>query len=187
MSSNPYNLYPSANFNKELDLRNEFYRLLYGATDEVAKGREGLLRMMRRDSNSNLVRCPCRDRNTTEPDRDYYCRNCLGMGYFWDEVKIVYYRDDSSFIKIAGENKEYEGDMFYLEYDVTVTSDDYIVTVKLDVEGDVQIPVERDKYFRIISADPFRSDTGRIEFFAIRAIEERKWSTWYDKQNRQYN
>lgn len=179
MSRSPYNLYPSIDSGKELDLRVELYRLLYGASDEIAKGRLGLLRRMRRDSEGNRITCPCRDRDSNEPDKDYYCKYCLGMGYFWDEVKIVYYRDDGSFLKEKGENKDFEGDMFYFEYNVIVSSDDYIVTVKLDTEGKVQIPVERDKYFRILSDDAFRSDTGRIEFFAIRAKEERKWSSWY--------
>jgi hypothetical protein len=179
MSRSPYNLYPLASSGKELDLRTEFYSLLYGSTGEIAKGRIGLLRHMRRDSEGNRIPCPCRDRNSNEPDRDYYCRSCLGFGWFWDEVKIVYYRDDSSFREVDGENKEFKGDVFYVEYDVTVSSDDYIVTLKLDVDGNIQTPVERDVYFRILSAPVFRSDNGRIEFIAIRAIEERKWSSWY--------
>lgn len=188
MSTNPYtNMYPTTASRKELDLRQEINRLLYGASDEIAKGRQGLLRKMRKDSNGNLLRCPCRNRNTDEPDRDYYCRYCLGMGYFWDEVKIVYYRNDGSFRKREGKTKEFEGDIFYLEYDTVISSNDYIVTVNLDKDGDPSIPVTRDTYFKILSADPFRADNGRIEFWAVRAIEERKWSTWYGVKNRQHN
>jgi hypothetical protein len=187
MSTNPYTSpYPTSATRKELDLRDEMERLLYGASDEIAKGREGLLRRMRRDNNGFLKQCPCRGRDNNEPDRDFYCPYCIGMGYFWDEVKIVYYRNDDSFRKIEGKNREFEGDVFYFEYDTVITPDDYIITVKLDLDGDPITPVERDVYFKILSVDPFRSDTGRVEFLAVRAKEERKWSTHYGVKNRQY-
>ena len=105
--------------------------------------------------------------------------NCIGMGYLWDEVKVLYYRDETSFREREGQNKDFEGDMFYVEYDVNISSDDYIITVTLDVDGDIQVPVERNEYFKILKADSMRADNGRIEFFAIKAVEERKWSTWY--------
>jgi len=186
--TNPYtSLYPTTLSGKELDLRTEMHRTLYGAIDEEPKGRLGLLRRMRRDSNGDLVRCPCRDNITDEPDKDYYCRYCLGMGYFWDEAKIVYYRNDDSFRKREGKNQEFEGDDFFLEYDVVIAPEDYIVTVDLDSEGKPTLPVTRSKMFKILSADPFRSDNGRIEFWRVRAVEERKWSIWYDVKNRQHN
>ena len=73
-------------------MRAELRRTLCGAPDEVAKGKVGLLRKMREDGSGDLVRCPCRNQATTEPDRDFFCRYCHGMGYFWDEHKIVYYK-----------------------------------------------------------------------------------------------
>ena len=186
MAKNPYtNLYPTTNTGKELDLRTEMYRTLYGAVDEVAKGRLGLLRRMRKDDDNKLIPCPCRDSVTDEPDKDYYCRYCLGMGYFWDEVRIVYYRNDDSFRKREGKNEEFEGDDFFVEYSAVVTPQDYIVTVKLAASGSPIVPVTRDKLFKILSADPFRSDSGRIEFWRIRAIEERNWSIWYGNETRQ--
>ena len=186
--TNPYtNLYPTNSSGIEIDLRTEINRILYGATDETAKGVKGLLRRMRKDSNGDLIRCPCRDDITDEPDKDYYCRYCLSMGYYWDEVTIVYYRNDDSFRKREGKNEEFEGDDLFLEHDVVITPEDYIVTVLLDDNGDPSIPVTRDKMFKILSADPFRSDNGRIEFWRVRAVEERKWSVWYGIKNRQHN
>lgn len=178
MSANPWRN-PYSTTRKEIDLRDELSRLLYGSTEEIAKGRIGLLRRMQRDSNGDLLKCDCRDDLTDEPDVDTYCRSCLGMGYYWNEVKITYFRDDSSFRKREGYYKEFEGDVFYVAHNVTVTEEDYIITIKRDSEGNAIIPIERDRYFKILSADPFRSDYGRIEFYGIRAIEERKWSTWY--------
>ena len=187
MPTNTHRLYPTSSRGKELDLRDELKRLLYGASDEVAKGRIGLLRRVKRDSSGHPIRCSCRDTVTDEPDKDYYCRYCWGVGYFWDEVKIVYYRNDDSFRKREGKNQEYEGDDFFIEYNVDITTEDAIVTVKLDDDGNPISPVTRDKTFKILSADPFRADNGRIEFWRVRAVEGRKWSIWYGVKNRQHN
>lgn len=184
---NPYSMYPTSSSGKELNLREELRRLLYGADDEEAKGRVGLLRKVRLDNSGEPQRCPCRDSLTDEPDKDYYCRFCLGVGYFWDEVKIVYYRNDDSFRKLEGKNQEYEADNFYVAYSTVITPRDYIVVVSLDVEGQPIVPVVRENVFKILSADPFRADNGRIEFWRIRAVESRKWSVWYGTKNRQYN
>jgi hypothetical protein len=76
---NPYKLYRSSTptTRKELDLREELNRTLFGAGDEIAKGRYGLLRKMRRDSNDYPIQCPCRDQATFEADKDPYCRYCV--------------------------------------------------------------------------------------------------------------
>jgi hypothetical protein len=178
-------MYPTNSSGKELDLRVEMHRLLYGAVDEEAKGRIGLLRKIRLDANGDKERCPCRDSVTDESDSDYYCRFCLGVGYFWDESKIVYYRNDDSFRKREGKNQEYEGDDFFIGYNRVITPSDFIVVVQLDSEGSVVIPAVRESIFKIISADPFRSDNGRIEFWKVRATEVRKWSVWYGVKSRQ--
>jgi hypothetical protein len=111
--------------------------------------------------------------------------NCLGHGYYWDEIPITYYRNSTPFGRQEENTREYLSHIFYLEYDVPVTSDDYIVSVRLDTEGNVIIPVVRDSYYRILSADPYRGENGRIEFFAVRAVEEREWSVNYGVRNRQ--
>ena len=55
------NLNPNAdpwlgiNVSSEIDLREELYGILYGSGAEVAKGRKGILRRMRRDHNNNLI------------------------------------------------------------------------------------------------------------------------------------
>lgn len=185
MSANPYRTPYSSSLGKEIDLRQEMTDLLYGSNDEIAKGRRGLLRHVRREDNIP-VRCPCRDRITDEPDKDFFCRTCHNLGYLWDEVPITYFQNDKSFRLVEGYNREYEGDLFFVEYDVVVYPEDYIITVRLNSEGNVIIPIERDKFFKVLQPAPFRADNGRIEFWAIRCMEERQWSVWYGVKHRQY-
>jgi hypothetical protein len=185
--SSPYNLYRGSSSRKELDLREELRRTLHGSHDEVAKGKIGLLRKMREDANGHLVKCVCRNQGTTEPDRDFYCRYCFGMGYFWDEFKIVYYKNNSSFKKSLGQEQEFESNVFYFEYNATIKVTDFIVEIELDKEGMPVQPVNRIKIYDIIKADDLRADNSRTEFWQIRARERRKWSVWYDVKNRQHN
>jgi hypothetical protein len=178
--NNPFkNIYGTNTSGLELDLRQELHNTLYGSYDEIKKGKVGLIRIMRRNSDNEPIRCPCRDKQTDEPSRDSFCRTCWGMGYLWDEEKIVYYKNEDSF-------KEDEGFLFYTEYEKDISSIDYIITIKLDKEGEPIIPAERDKVFKIKWVKSFSADRGRLEYYEIRAIEERKWSVWYDVKNRQF-
>jgi len=195
MGTNPYsggpgnNSYRVGGRKKEIDLRQEMSDLLFGSAGEVPKGRVGLLRRMRKDTNGDLIKCPCRSKITDEPDKDYYCRYCLGHGYFWDETKIVYYRNDDSFRKEKSDNpnyrgQEFEADDFFLQHHEVITPDDFIIVVKLDVDGSIAQPLQREDIFRIWSADKFRADNARVEFWRVRAERERKWSVWYGLKTR---
>jgi hypothetical protein len=169
-----------SNSSKEIDLRHEVGNLFYGATDEIAKGMIGLLRIMRRDSDHNLIQCACRNKVTNEPDRDSFCPYCYGFGYLWDEYKIVYYRNDDSL-------KNQEDVVFYFEWEADITSDDFIVEIKLDKDGSPLQPVQRTKIYDILSSDTFNADYGRVEFWKVTAKSRRNWSVWYGVQNRQHN
>jgi len=173
------NMYGSVS-NKELDLRKEISNLFYGASDEIAKGTVGLLRIMRKDENQELIQCACRNKITNEPDRDSFCPYCYGFGYLWDEYKIIYYRNDDSL-----KNKEQV--VFYFEYGTDITAEDFIVEIKLNKDGEPLLPVQRTKIYDIISSDTFNADYGRVEFWQITAERRRDWSVWYDVQNRQHN
>ena len=176
----PYNsFYGIRNAESEIDLRDELDRTLNGAIDEIRKGHQGLIRTMRKDSDGNFVRCPCRSKVTDEPDKDYYCRFCMGHGYLWDETKIVYYKNEDSFLVEKGV-------LFYLQYDKEISSEDYIVEIELDNEGEPIMPVTRSRVYSIEKAQQYRSDRGRIEFWQVRAKYERKWSVWYGVKNRQH-
>jgi len=164
----------------ELDLRQEMKEFLHGSAGEIAKGRTGLLRRMRTDSNGDKIKCPCRDTVTDEPDQDYYCRTCNGVGYLWDERELVYYKDDGS-LEIEDET------FFYTEYFVEPSKDDYIVELIRDVNGNVTSQSKREALYKIIEAEPFRADNGRIEYWRCRAKKERKWSVWYGTTPRQHD
>jgi hypothetical protein len=158
------------NNRKELNLREELHRTLYGALDEVAKGRVGMLRKMRRDEDGKLVSCACRDQVTEEPDRDYYCKTCLGEGYLWDEQQVVYYKND--------EGSE-DGSMFFFEYNEDISLIDRIIELDLSDEGDPANPPVRHKIYEIVKVDRLRADNGRIEFLQVTAKYRRDWSVWY--------
>jgi len=163
----------------ELDLRVELLKTLLGASDELAKGRIGLIRRMRRDTAGKLIKCSCRDTVSDEPDRDFYCRYCLGHGYFWDESNIVYYKNDRSL-------KEAEQYYFYIRDTVEPTREDYLIELKVDLEGRPVDPIERLESYKILECEPFRADSGRVEYWRFKCALERKWSAWYGTASRQH-
>lgn len=179
-TTDPASPWPSTVRGKvEIDLRDEMNRLLYGASDELAKGRIGLIRVARLDDEGNAIKCPCRDEITDEQDEDFYCRTCLSMGFLWDERQIVYYKDDDTLSK---KDEVY----FYMEYFENPTSTDWIIEIKLDEEGRPTSPVTRTLYYKSMAAEAFRSDAGRIEYWRCRAKPERQWSVWYGNKSRQH-
>jgi hypothetical protein len=174
--------YQNLSYQKEIDLRYELRETFFGNSQEISKARQGILRKMRRDDKDKLISCPCRDKLTNEPDIDYHCRICKGFGWFWDDVLIHYFRNDMSYSRESGQNKEHPKDFFYLQHTVDITNEDYIIVVKSDIDGNMILPIKNELYFKIMRADAFRSDNGRIEYWRIRASEERGWSVWYDKR-----
>jgi hypothetical protein len=163
----------------EIDLRKELDNTLLGAADEITKGITGLLRRVRRDSTGEKVRCVCRDETTDEPSKDTNCPYCWGLGFLWDEHKVVYYKYTDSFRSKEAKAERFERSTFYIKYTEEIDQYDYLVELRLDVSGNVVNPVARERLFNIIGATPYRSDNGRIEYWMIDAIEERKWSVHY--------
>lgn len=178
--SNPHgSMYNNSDSYLELNLRTELNRTLNGASDEIKKGRIGLLRRMRRNSDGDPIRCSCRDAQTDEPSFDGHCRYCKGMGFLWDERKIVYYKNEDSF-------QEGKGFLFYLQYDKDIDKYDYLIELVVDKEGIPVVPAQRRKLFKLSDIREYKSDRGRLEYFRARGLEERKWSVHYDIKNRQY-
>lgn len=179
-------LWPVTSASKEIDLRTEFYRTLYGWRDEVAKGQIGLLRRMRTDSDGNLISCDCVDETTHEPDLDSPCSICGGEGFIWDEEWITYYaaaigshegfgRKDRP-IEPGVERVPYK--FFYFEYFVEPTNNDRVVELVRDTEGNLATPYRRSAIFPISYAEPFRSDNGRIEYWRVACSMKSVKSVW---------
>lgn len=188
MVRNIYNPYYSSNYKSgkiELDLRQEMYELLFGSSGEIPKAKIGLLRIMRRDTDGNPIRCACVNELTDDPDTDRYCRYCLGWKFYWDEYPAYYYKNDEAYDSAAGISQDFISEKFYIEYNKTITPNDYIIEIKLDQDGVPVTPTQRLTYYDIMRATPMRSDRGRIEFWQVRAKHEPKWSVWYDVKLRQ--
>jgi len=182
-------MWPVSGSGGEVDLRQEFEELLYGSTTEVAKGRPGILRRMRKDTGGNLVVCPCVDEKTNEPDRDSFCQYCWGEGYLWDEEEVVYYKMLVSSheglvrkrvpMKAGVSNVPFT--FFYLESYVLPEPQDKIVEITLAQDGGTTVPFYRNGVYRISTAEDFRSDNGRIEYWRIATTKETIRSTWWQR------
>lgn len=82
LSTQSFRAFPSKKTHSEIDLRQELINTIDGSYPEIAKGRDGLLRKMRRNSLNKLIPCDCVDPVTHEPDRDSFCPLCIKSGTF---------------------------------------------------------------------------------------------------------
>lgn len=182
-----YNPYGNTTAPSEIDLRKELHDLFDGSSQEISKKRTGLIRIMRRDASGSLIRCACRDNITDEPSRDHYCRYCLGLGFLWDEYKITYFKNDDPYSREQGKVGDFLSNIFYIQYDTDITNYDHLIEIDTDAEGTPIIPYRYKSMWDIESAECFRLDNGRIEYWRIRAKYQRDWSTYYGVKNRQYS
>lgn len=184
---NTASLYPDSSGRSEIDMRKEFRRFLYGYGPEIPKGQKGILRRMRLDDNGDRIKCDCVDSITHEPDKDYFCPYCDGEGYLWDEEWIVYYKIlTSSDQGLARKNKPFsfgvlnvEYTYFFVEHFINPTRYDKIVEVEKELSGLPENPYVRRAKYTIATAQPFRSDSGRVEFWRLACSEQavkHKWS-----------
>jgi len=182
-------LFPVGSGGNEIDLREEFRRLLYGFGQELPKGQKGILRRMRIDDDGNKIQCSCVDELTHEPDKDFACPYCLGEGYYWDEEWITYYKTlVSSNEGLVRKNQLEKGGItnipfafFYLEYQVSPTVYDRIIEVERELSGDPNTPYVRSALFGISTAQSFRSDQGRIEYWRLATVRHNIHSTWWQE------
>lgn len=170
----------------EIDLRQEFHDLLYGSATEIAKGRPAILRRMRRDESGNLVRCPCVDSKTNEPDQDTPCQYCWGEGYLWDEEWVIIYKQVVSSARAAPRlPQEYKPgvawiplEYIYMEYFVNPTRFDKYIEVALDEEGAPVVPYKREAKYNISLPQYLRADNGRIEYWRLAVNRDTLKSNW---------
>ena len=161
----------------ELDLRREFDYLLFGEGGGVRHGHFILVRRFRR-VNDDLVACTCKNNLTKEPSLD--CSYCDGEGYLWDEHWTWCYSMYTDGATSLGMRKKYlnpgrlkvEYKTFFLRFDTIISEDDKIVEIVLDTEGRPVNPYKRKILYEISTLQEFRSDNGRLEYFAAHCRQD---------------
>lgn len=157
----------------ELDLRAEMDEILFGTPNGPRHGKNILIRNMRRDADGYPTECTCQAGQTTR-EPDFNCSYCLGEGYLWDEnwgwAFSMYAGADSGFVRryvnmpVGIARVDYK--LFFLRYDTTIEYGDKIIEVRLDDEGDVQLPYVREAIHKPQTLTKRRADNGRLEFIA---------------------
>ena len=184
--SNTTSLYPTSSGRSEIDLREELRRILFGYGAEIPKGQKGILRRMRLDDNEDRIKCDCVDDLTHEPDKDYFCPQCAGEGYLWDEEVVVYYKVlTSSDQGLARKNTPFQPGVlnveytyFYLQHFVNPTRYDKIIEIDRELDGSPENPYTRTAVYTIATAQPFRSDHGRVEYWRLACSEQAVKHLW---------
>lgn len=157
---------------KELDLRAEFDKFVFGDSQNIPHGKWLLVRHMRRDANGKRLECTCLGNLSRDPSPT--CPYCLGEGFLWDEKWYLGY---SMYIGPDGgmANKErfvpagivrVDDKVFYLRYDTPIKHGDKIIEPLLDTEGKIKVPYRRVAIYMIETLIDYRADNGRIEYWA---------------------
>ncbi len=179
----------SKNFYKqsqtEPNLRNEFSNTFDGLFPETAKKQKFVLRIMRSDTNSNLIKCSCVDKLTGEPDKDTFCPICFGEGFLWDEIFADGYKVMiRSSVGLSTKQELFSAGLtniplvsIFFRYDIplNIINDqfpDKVVEIMRDLEGNIIRPYKRQRIYRIGTAIDFRSDHGKVEYYKIDCFGE---------------
>lgn len=164
------------NKGSEINLRSHFDKLLYGPG--IKHSYLVGIRHMKKSLSGELTKCSCVNKLTHEAYFD--CSFCKGEGYLWDE-KI--YRTFSSFVgadggkanrtrRISPGEIRTDYKIFYFRYDTKLSYKDKIIEFGLDEEGVIKNPVVRETIYTIETIQDYRSDNGRIEYYAVYCREE---------------
>ncbi len=153
----------------EISLRDEFFGTFDGTGKEISKKQPCLIRVMRRDANGDKVPCDCVDPVTREAEKDRFCPTCLAEGFMWDEI-------DSDMYKVLQAPKttlmpagltSVPLVVFYMRHNAPVVKDDKLIELVLDLEGVKVQPIQRKDVYVIQHLEPFRLDTGRVEYLKL--------------------
>jgi len=179
-----WNPFPNTSKTRELDLRVEMNRFLFGAPDEVAKGAFYILRSMNTregvveaTSAEDLIPCACKTGPSNEPELTYRCNICDGEGYlFTDKIITAYktdrfeYQDVEKYMK-WGKNT-IAMSFFYVEPVEMITRYDKIIEPLTDREGKLVSPIKAVLSHNIHMAEKFKSDNGRTEYWRLSCYSE---------------
>ena len=173
--SSPSMNYYTSSASTEPSMRDELINMLDGKYPEISKRQTGLLRKMNRDSNGNRILCGCVDPVTKEPDRSKFCPQCWGMSYLWTEEYCYFYRTVETAPLDSGRLSHLVDPglintvtmVFYVRYSSEINTDDRIIELELDAEGEVITPVKRRAAYRIKLPWDYRCDNGRLEYWKL--------------------
>ena len=177
-SSRIYTSSSLAGATNEIDLRDEFDKIVFGEDGEMRHGQLIVVRHMRRDANGKRIECSCKQEFGTESPSD--CPYCQGEGYLWDESwymgRVQFLGSDGglgSRYRFAppGEVRA-DTKLFFLRYDVPIKYGDKIVEMLLDEEGDPVVPYIRESIYKPQTINRLRSDNGRTEFIVAYCLEK---------------
>jgi hypothetical protein len=166
--TNPYHSI-SGSSEREVDMRGELIKTLEGSDIEIAKAHKILLRKFRLDGNKKKILCPCVSPLTLEADEDSYCPISINEKHLWDEQLIATY---SVYEAVPPELPNNPLIVFYMRYDTSVTKDDKLVEVALDLEGNLASPLKRTQLYKIRELLPLRADRGRVEYIKAACTRE---------------
>lgn len=181
-TTNQGNLFYSTGASSEPNMRQEMENTLDGSFPEITKKQIVVLRKMRRDSAGNLTQCPCVDILTKEPDLDTFCPICHGEAYIWDEIFMDAYKVViRSSVGLAAKEEIFKAGLvnipivsFYTRFSTPVTSDDKVVELIVDNDGDPVRPYKREFLYRIGTLIDFRLDGGKIEYWKLDCYAEQR-------------
>lgn len=165
---------------KEIDLRENFDNLVFGKNGNTPHNHLVLLRKRKLDSNNNFIKCNCVNNISKEANSESNCQFCLGEGYIWKET---FYRCYSTLLgadggkanrtrRIMGGSIRTDYKIFYFKFDTKISYKDKIVELRLDNEGNVSVPYQRDAIYKPETIQEYRADNGRLEYIVVYAREE---------------
>lgn len=160
----------------EIDLREEFDKLVFGTSDSPRHGHLVLIRHARRDDENIPEPCPCTDGHVYQ-DPDPTCVYCDGEGFLWDERWYWCYSTYAGSLHGALKHLPFgstrvDHKTFYFRFDTPILYGDKIVEVRLDTEGNPLVPYIRRAIYTPSTIQEYRADNGRIEYIAAHCREE---------------
>lgn len=162
----------------EIDLREEFDRILFGGEGCTPHGVLLAVRHLRRETDGSPIPCVCKDKFTGEAEPG--CSYCSGESYLWDEewyiARSQYLGSDGGKgsryrFTPAGETRS-DTKVFFFRYNVPLKYGDKVVEMKLDIEGYPVTPYIREAIYKPQTIDFKRSDNGRVEYIAVSCLEK---------------
>jgi len=165
----------------EISMRDELLNTFNGTFSEISKKQKGLIRVLRRDSNSIPIKCACTSSAWNSPDKDGFCPYCHGVGYIWDEDYVWFYRWEpgSDTTQALADKLVLPGKLnvplrlFYLDYSNNLTKDDLLIELELGKNGTPSIPLRRRFIYRLGYLYDYRLDNGRLEYWQAIGYEDK--------------